>query len=281
MRQFRGRHIDWRRQFVVFKEYLDGGGGVVNVRYNGSHCGSNAFLEILTATFESRGNQANIEKPDGISIRLDPRNYKVRYLSGIRGEFDRKLGRAPTQSSASVVLPASTQILSQNTAAGNQTIEANINIDMAPMMYAESHDWVASLSESLNTHLRTSRFMLVLVAGTSEEQQDFWSTLWPQLSRLTSQGLLLVRLLDEASSDYKKILDECAADSEVVLQSSLDVDSSEHAIDDIADIIKEILPDQDGIRGKDQALGYVYGHMDDVSALHNGLISFISLLQNR
>ncbi|WP_157969706.1 hypothetical protein [Pseudomonas huaxiensis] len=281
MRQFRGRHIDWRRQFVVFKEYLDGDGGVVNVRYNGSRCGANAFLEILTATFESRGDEVDIEKPVGTSIRLDPRNYKVRYLSGIRGEFDRKLGRTPTQSSSPVALPGNAQILSQNTAGGNQTIEANINIDVAPMMCAESHDWVASLSASLSDYLSTSRFMLVLVAGTSEEQQDFWATLWPQLSWLTSKGLLLVRLLDESSNDYAKNLDECAADSEVILQSSLDESSAEHAIDDIANMIKEILPGQDSVRGNDQALGYVYGHVNDVSALHNDLISFITLMQGR
>lgn len=281
MRQVRGRHIDWRRQFHALEQYLNGEGGVVNVRYTGGQCGANAFLEILTATFETRADFYNLSKAAGVSIRLDPRNYKVRYLSGIKGEFDRKLDRQPMPSSLGAMLPSNSQILSQNSAAGDQFIEATINIDINPVMSAESHDWVSSLASSLSDHLRTKRFLLVLVAGSSKEQQEFWSVLWPQLSPLTSQGLLLVRMIDESSSDYKKVLDECSADCEISLQSTLDDKSVEHAIDDIATLIGEYVPTQEPGRGKDQALGYVYAHVRDVSSLHNGLISFISLLQSR
>lgn len=80
------RQIDWRRQFKKLEPYLNGRGGVVDVRYRGRSSGSNAFLSVLKSQFENRPDATKVQ---GDSIRLDPQNYKVSrsmsLMSGLNG----------------------------------------------------------------------------------------------------------------------------------------------------------------------------------------------------
>jgi hypothetical protein len=272
----KARHIDWRRQFSQLDKYMDGAGGVVNVRHRGVNCGVMAFLGTLTATFESRGETHTPKKCDGVSIRLDPDNYKVRYLMGIRSEFERKLGKQSFKIERRMKIDLEGQILTQNTAGGDQHIEAVLNIDPDPLMSAERHDWVSAVVEALRDHLKTKRFMIVLACGSSVEQREFWSSLWGRASELIHDGLLLVRIIDEDAHDGTVLLDACPGDCDVTLNAALADSAVKDAIEDIAQLIRETVPGQSEASCIDLAKGYVLSRKDSVSALHNGLLSFTS-----
>lgn len=270
-------HIDWRRQFSKLGPYLDGKGGVVNVRCRGVSCGANAFLTILKSEFKSRPHTA---KSLGVSIRLDPANYKVRYLSGIRSEFARILSMQPLMKP----MPASKfaeaeKVLCNNTAGGDQHIEANFYFDSDFDRTAERNEWVSLLVSELREHLKTKRFMIVLLAGSSEDQAEFWSSIWNRVNDLTSDGLLLVRMIDDEMGGNTRDLHECEYDCEVTLAPLLDGEDVGHAIEDVTALISDRVPGNDAVSNANVAKGYVLSNKHDVSALHNRLLSFIADLQ--
>jgi hypothetical protein len=275
MTRRKARHIDWRQQFRQLDRYMDGAGGIVNVRYRGTNCGVMAFLETLTATFESRGESSALQKSVGVSIRLDPDNYKVRYLAGIRGEFERKLEKPlRIEKRASFSFRLEGKILTENKVGGNMNVENILNVDSDPLMAAERNDWVSALIEALRDHLKTKRFMIVLTSGSTNEQREFWSCLWNMASELLQEGLLLVRMTDESDAHATDHLDMYPSDCSVTLSAELTDNAVNHAIDDIARIILEHVPDKNEHSARDLAKGYVLGRKDNVSALHNGLMAF-------
>lgn len=269
------RHIDWRRQFKKLQPYLDGKGGVVNVRYRGASCGANAFLSILKADFEHRPAAA---KPHGASIRLDPENYKVRYLGGIRSEFGRILGKQSlkTQTSLPTQMVVESDVLSHNSAGGNQHIEANFNFDADAYWAAGRNEWVSLLVSELREHLKTKRFMIVLLMGSSEDQAEFWSSAWNQASELTREGLLLVRMIDEEAQDLRHRFDECEHDCIVTLNAHLDGDDVAHAIEDVTAVILDQDSSGERASAEQSARGYVLGHRHNVSELHSRLLGFMN-----
>ena len=270
-------HIDWRRQFSKLQPYLDGTGGVVNVRYRGTNCGANAFLTLLKSDFQSRPQTT---KPSGVSIRLDPENYKVRYLAGIRSEFSRILNKPlltkPMPASMFVEAEA---VLSNNTAGGDQHIEANFYSDSDSDRTAERNEWASLLMSELREHLKTKRFMIVLLGGSSEEQAEFWSSIWMMAKELTSDGLLLVRMIDDDVNDITRDFNECEYDCEVTLTSLLDGQDVEHAIEDVTALILGKVHGYDTVASANFAKGYVLSNKHDVSALHNRLLRFIADLE--
>ena len=278
MAKRKAKHIDWRRQFSLLDQYMDGAGGVVTVRYKGEDCAVNAFLETLTATFETRGDLRTLSKAEGLSIRLDPDNYKVRYLLGIRGEFERKLGMklAPIKS---VSLAFEAPILSHNTAGGDQHIEAFLNVDADPFMAAARHDWVSMLCEALRNHLKTRRFMLILSWGSSDEQSEFWSSMWGRVSELVEEGLLLIRFIDENAVEAERVLDSCICDCDVRLVTTLTDSAVQHAIEDVAKMICELVPGCGEAESLNVAKGYVLSRKDSVRELHDGLMGLACSLR--
>lgn len=275
------RHIDWRRQFKRLEPYLDGQGGVVNIRYRGSSCGSRAFLSILKDEFKHRPNAT---KPAGVSIRLDAENYKVLYFNGIRSEFARVLGKAalnqalPALKSGAVAVAA--PVLSHNTATGDQNFELHVHSDMDPDRAADRNDWVSRLIVELREHLRCHRFMIVLLEGSSKDQSEFWTSLWMRASELREAGLLLIRMIDEELPETTHPANQCAHDCEVILLPALDPEATGHAIDDVTALILDQLPQHGNPSvAAGEAKGFVLGHRDNVQMLHDRLVGFIGDLQ--
>lgn len=273
------KHIDWRRQFNKLQPYLDGVGGIVNVRYRGATCGANAFLSILKSDFEHRTSAA---KPSGASIRLDRENYKVLYHGGIRSEFARILGKPslsrPMPMPAGIVFDA--PMFSNNDAGGIQHFEANFDFAVDPIWVENRNDWVSLLISELREHLKTRRFMIVLLEGSSEEQAEFWSSIWKQANELIREGLLLVRMIDDEVPDVSRRLNECEHNCEVTLGPLLDGKDVEHAIEDVTAIIQEQYPGQELASSAKLAKGYVLGNKDNVSMLHNRLLQFMDDLKD-
>jgi hypothetical protein len=269
------RHIDWRRQFQKLQPYLDGQGGVVNLRYRGDDCGINAFLAILKSEFAHR---ISATKNEGVSIRLDPDNYKVRHLAGIRGEFARLLGQPAPAAQTPPALPIGREILSGNMAGGDQRIEAHLYIDNDPHLAIERNAWAAWLALELRAYLEHRRLMLVLWTGASKDQSEFWSCLWTQINELTRDGLLLIRMIDDTNPDADLQLGQCHCNCEVRLTAELVGDDVKHAIEDVARLIIDMYPDRTPSECELLARGYVLGQKDNVSMLHNGLLTFTSSL---
>lgn len=272
------KHIDWRRQFKKLQPYLDGKGGVVNIRYRGASCGANAFLSIFKSEFERR---PHAEKVLGTSIMLAPENYRVRYLAGIQNEFSRIMGKPSLVRSklASMIVDAS--VLSNNTAGGAQHIEANFYLSNDTHMIIERNEWVSCLISELRDYLKTKRFVIFMLCGSSDEQAEFWSSIWNQANELTREGLLLVRMIDEEVAADTRHLDmyEYEYDCELTLPPELDGSDVEHAIYDVAALIADKIPSQDSVRTESYAKAYVVNNKNDVSALHNRLWKFIADLQ--
>lgn len=276
------KHIDWRRQFNRLKPYLDGKGGFINIRYNGSSCGVNAFLLIFQSEFENRSQAKN---PRGAFIMLAPENYRVRYLAGIRSEFSRVLSDPLLAKCDKTIFPFDVSVLCNNTAGGDQHIEANFDLTNDHYMVIERNEWVSSLIHALREYLKTNRLAIIMLSGPSSEQSEFWSSIGSQAKELTQEGLLLVRMINEKvdlnRSDFDMYEHIYEHDCEFTLPSELDGENINYAIDDIAALISNRIPKQDSNCDKNiaYAKAYVLLNKDNVSNLHNRLYSFISDLE--
>lgn len=169
--------------------------------------------------------------------------------------------------------------MANNVAGGNQQFEANFNFDLDPLWTSERNQWVFRLADELRRHLQTRRFMIVLLAGSSDDQSEFWSSLWTQVRELVDEGLLLVRMVDENSEGHDYRPEECRHDCEVVLAPLLDGDDVAHAIEDVSALIQESIPGMDAEGAAREARGYVLGHRYNVSEVHDRLLRFVSDLQ--
>jgi hypothetical protein len=121
--------------------------------------------------------------------------------------------------------------------------------------------------------LKEGRMMIVLDSGSSVDQEQFWASLWSQAEGLVDEGLLLVRMIDESLVDKVAQLGMYAVDCDIVLNRSLSENAIPHAVEDVAALIREYLPDEDEDSLLKMARVYVVSHKDDVSSLHNKLIS--------
>lgn len=270
--------INWRQQFQKLQPYLDGDGGVVNVRLKGPNCGVNAFLSRLKSEFIDRPSAV---KRLGKSIRLDPENYKVRYFPDLRNEFARVLNNPSLKvDHMGSILAIDSAVFSNNSSGRDQKIEANIYLENDDCNLATSRDqWVSSLVSELRNYLKTNRFMIILLEGASEDQNEFWSILWRQASELIHEGLLLVRILDDNAQDIIDRLDKCVCDCEVILYPQLRDSDIPHTIEDITSIIEDNLPSEKTASSAALAKAYVLLKKENISLLHNSLLSFISDLQ--
>lgn len=266
------RHIDWRRQFEQLDRYLDGAGGVVTVRYNGERCGHTAFLGTLKAAFEARSNGRTLAKPEGISVILNAEDFKARYLAGIRHAFDDLLGQPAVAKPLNVEVSGT--LVSNNTAGRDQNIEAVFNIDTESQQVSEQHEWVSTLCSALKDHLKSRRIMIVLMSGSTEDQSKFWTSLWSRASQLIEDGLLLVRLIDEAAPASGNTGMPLTSHCEITLPTELSESAVRHATEDIARILREHFPSKDESSRLNFAQAYVALRKRNITELHDGVVRF-------
>ena len=190
--------IDWRSQLGALQPYLDGQGGIVKIAYRGQQCAPYAFLGLVTSLFEGRGENKALQKPKGLSLRIDRNNYATMYMSGIRRQFE-TLMQVPLPRPVSAGHGVAAEMFSHNTAGGSQSFEYHIS-DSDVSLQMRRDEWVSAMCEVLKSYLCTGRFMLVLMHGPTADQSEFWSQLWSAgLASLVDEGLVLVRMADESS----------------------------------------------------------------------------------
>ncbi len=276
--------IDWRRELAQLQPFLDGKGGVACVRYDGQRCAPNKFIATLTSVYEGRWDGSQFAEASGTwrSLRIDPENYKMRYLSDIRKEFARKLmiqlplPVTPGQSSGPI------QVASNNTAGGAQTFHTSVEFhgDHDAVLAFRRDAWIQALRAELEQFLRGGHFMVILVHGSKEEQREFWDDLWHGgMSDLLPVGLFLVRMIDRTDTPTGEHHRAAAPDVEITLPLDLGAEQQADAMEDIANWISRRLPvytyDQAWLLAK----GIVIAHADRVDDLHSSTGLMITRLQ--
>lgn len=231
--------IDWREEFAHLNPYLDGQGGIVHICYQGESSAPSAFLNTLTSEFEHReGNRS--------SIRIDHEVYSVRYLSGIRDEFVRKMQLELPERYGVEDAHAPLNIAADIEAGGNVDVNVsdvtqNTYIGENPALMSRNRlDWSKNICTQLEEFLKDSQIMVVINHGSKEDQDEFWRYLWKDgLERLVDAGLLLVHMID-VSDQANGIHDLAPAPHlEINLPTSLGKIEQEHAIEDLTEIIME------------------------------------------
>jgi hypothetical protein len=277
--------IDWRNQFADFKQFLDTNRGVAHIRYAGERCAPNSFAEALTSLFEGRTTDQEPMAANDFSrsVRIDRDNYKVRYLSGIRTEFMRKMKLELPSPISGDRFSQAVHIASNNTAGGNQNINTRIYVydnEVSLRFYRDK--WIKSLCHQIKDFLQNHRFMVILMHGSKEDQQEFWDDLWHKgMSDLVNYGLFLVRMIDTSDPLVGEHHYAAQPDYVIPLPLELDHDGQDHAIDDLANFIIRRVPGLSIQNARDIAKGYVLAHTQDIDRLHNQLIGFMLNLKQK
>lgn len=271
--------VDWRAQFRQLEKYLDGMGGIVEVRYHGIQCAPEAFVNVLTDCFESRPH--SLPKQEGAAILLDQCDYEVKYLSGIKRVFEQKMKlRLPERNHSGISFAS--EVLTNNSAGGNQYIDVEFNTGPSDVEKEEyQQNWMEALCVILEAFLKEKRLMIVLKQGPSEEQVAFWRDFWPHARCLVQQGLLFVKMVDLSSLNAENLIDKTQHHSVITLPIEFDDTQTKHAIDDVAKIIEQEVPQFDAASSRLIAMGYVEGKRSNVRDLRDGLVALISKLENR
>lgn len=270
--------IDWRKQFQQLDKYLDGTGGVVEVRYHGNQCAPHAFVGVLTDSFESRPH--NLFKQEGAAILLAQGDYDVRYLSGIKRAFEQRLKFQLPEKNLSGLSFAS-EVLTKNSAGRDQFIEVEFNAGPSGVIMEEyQQNWTAALCVLLEAFLKEKRLMIVLHQGTSKEQAEFWRDFWPHARHFVEQGLLFVKMVDLDCPDANNLIDKTQHHCLITLPSEFDDTQTNHAIEDVAKLIEQEVTKYDATASRLIATGYVWAKRSNVRDLRDGLVLLISDLGN-
>jgi len=264
--------IDRRKEFAALEPFLGGQGGVVCVRYYGEVSAPNSFVATLTALYEGVwvGGKYIQRQQIRRSLRIDRNNYKVRYLPEIRSEFSRKMKLDISVETRRVA--ETLNIGCNNTAGASQFIDVGIQygaVSEADQIW-QRDAWIKDLCGELRRFLEHGRFMIILMHGNKNEQQEFWTTIWNGgMADLVPHGLFLVMMIDETDKDVGQYYNYAPShDVEIFLNPNLDQTQQTHAIDDIAAWACRWL-DCDYSEAYNYAKSYVASNMDDLNRLYS------------
>jgi|GEM_PF-4426335 len=262
--------IDWRDEFTGLAPYFNGKGGIVRIRYTGERCAPSAFIATLTSEYECK---------DGIdaswrSIRIDREVYSVRYLSGIRYEFVRKMKLVLSEAYVVEGSLSPLNVFTDVEAGGDLRAEVSnvtqhnyFSGDNAVLMSRNRGRWVKELCGQLTDFLVASHMMVVLNHGSSEDQDEFWRYLWQDgLEKLAS--LLLVQMVDVSDTSTHLHTLAPTPDLEIDLPWALTARTQQHAIEDLAEIMVRQLPRMPMEEARLRADTLVHTHVNDIPRLH-------------
>src|SRR5438270_1042204 len=274
--------IDWREELAQLGPYLKGRGGVVRVRYAGERCAPSAFLATLTSEYEFKDDNRNWQ-----SIRIDHQVYSVRYLSGIRDEFLRKIRLRLPKAYGISEASASLAVLTDVAAGGdvhadvsNLTLNQYSGGDNAALLSEARDRWIKPLCEQVAEFLNGGHMMVVVNHGSRESQDEFWRYLWRDgLERLAISGLLLVHMIDvsDASAHIHDLAPPAHVD--VDLPAALGVAAQDHAIEDLTGFILREIPRINPDQARAAAHALVVTHADDIPRLHGKYFGYLLTLR--
>ena len=263
--------IDWRELFTQISPFLNGQGGVVRVRYAGERCAPSAFLGALKSKYECKEDNRYWR-----SIRIDREIYSVRYLSGVRDEFVRKIGMHLPDAYGAGGAAAPLNILADVKAGGdvqadisNVTQNNYFNGDNSALMSEFRGRWVTDLCGKIAEFLKVGHIMVVVNHGRHEDQDEFWRYLWQDaLENLIDAGLLLVHMVDNSNASIGMHDLAPTGHREIDLPTALSGPAQDHAIEDITEIILRAIPQMQPSDARLRADTLVRTHVDDIPRLH-------------
>ena len=276
--------IDWRGEFAQLAPYVNGKGGIVRLRYAGEPCAPSAFLSTLTCEYEHKDDNR-----DWRSIRIDREVYSVRYLSGIRDEFVRKIGLDLPEAYRVEGAPSPLKVFTDVEAGGdihadvsNVTQNVYVNGDNPALMSRSRGRWVNELCGQLSEFLIAGHMMVVVNHGSPEDQDEFWRYLWQDgLEGLVDAGLLLVHMVDV--SNGTTVVHDLAplGHLEVDLPTALSPAAQNDAIEDLTEIIEREIPDIPFDEARLRADTLVRTHVNDIPRLHRQYSSLLMQMRQQ
>lgn len=265
--------IDWREEFAALEPFLIDRGGVVRVCYQGRACAPIPFVQTVSSAFERRATNGR-----RTSIRLDRQVYSTRYFADVREEFLRKLG-TPTRAGLRRDVPQ-VLIASGNHSGGAMQIETTVNVGGDIVAMAEGRKaWVSLVKEHAEAYCKSGRLMVVIMAGPSDDQDEFWRHLWRYgLSDLTESGLLLLHMVDTEKPDAKCSEEAPSPDLELHLPTALDVARQTQATEDLVSILCKEIPGLSLESARASAKTLVHSTRFSVETLHDGFAGLLPTL---
>lgn len=261
--------IYWRDQLGQLAPYLNGRAGVIRIRYMGRPCAAPAFLSLLKSEYEIKNDNHT-----WVSIRIDHEVYSVRYLSGIRDEFLRKMQLDLPAADAIDRPPAPLTIFTEvdagrdvNAKVSNVVQHNYLGGNNVALMSRNREGWIKELCNQLEHFLAANHMMVVMNHGSRKDQDEFWRYMWQDgLERLGR--LLLVHMVDVSEGVY--VVHELAPtpNLEISLPIGLGMAAQEHATDDLADIMTKQFSNMTKEEAKARADTLVRSHLDDIPRLH-------------
>lgn len=258
--------INWREQFDALEPYLDGAGGVLEVRYpDADRCAPNAFIQTLTSEYEFAAKPGRY-----VSIRLDPDDYNTRFLAGVRETLRLKLGFAepPVQSG-----PGGTFGSNNDSGGGAMTVQMTIHqTDSDPAQARALTAWREDFIGKLDGLLSSGRrVMIILGEGSEGAHRAFWRELWRAgMAPLTKKGLCVVSMLHAPDGRTRLSPDAARADLIVDLPTGYGAGEATHAVEDVTAIF-QVKAKLDPTQATAVARTLIFEHQQNVGALHGAV----------
>lgn len=274
--------IDWRDEFAELAPYVFDSGGVVRVRYVGVQSAPTAFIQALSADYDSRHERWQ-------SVRLDRSDFNVHFLEGVRSVFERKMRLDLPQSAGDPAGEPSIAIGTDidgerdvNLCVGDVIQEVHIHGDSDVHLFRDRDRWIDTLCQQLRDFLADGRMMVIMAHSEPAEQDEFWRYMWQdRLELLVGKGLSLVHLLDVGNGD-RSIHDLAPAPNRTInLPTAFNASQKVHAAEDMTNILLTEISDISEREARLLADALTTTHYGDIPRLHAEFPALLNELQKR
>lgn len=267
--------IDWRKQRQGLQSFLDGRGGVVQVKvYPGA--AAHKFANIVTEMVENAGGTVLCIHGDGWT----------RYFPDLVAFLESRLEVVPAEVQPSTTINVATHLR----AGGNVTI-TGVTINHVESAETERNRLMQALYRRCTTiiahtsQLLKNRRVVIVLLGTDSYDADtlsaFKTILWDGgLNRLTSQGLVLLDFYAATHVWRDNDVWPLPSDAFLTLASEYEGDAWAHAQQDLA----HYLMNSNAASNEDAASLLAEGILASVegpAALYNKLSAILQQLLNR
>lgn len=272
--------IDWRDEFRELEPYIAGSGGVVRVRFAGSQCAPNAFIQALSAEYDARHERWQ-------SIRLDRGDFNVRFLPGVRSVFERKMRLDLPQTVDDPASAPSIAIATDIEGEGDIKIEVG-DVNQEVRNYGESgvrlfrsrDRWIDALCEQLREFFNKGRMMLILNHSDPVEQDEFWRYMWrDRLEQLLTNGLSLIHFVESGNGGCSVHELSAAPNSMIDLPTAFNASQKTDATEDMTRIFLNEVPGISEDEARYRADTLTKTHYRNIPRLHAEFPAFLNELQ--
>lgn len=234
MAKLDGYRLNWRSEFRRLEPFLNGKGGVAELRYASEHAAPLKFNYLLKEAFAAPRNGPCC------SLRVDHEWFTTRHVLGVLDEFDRLLMDLGVAVGAPETEDASISILKDIEVAGD--MEAHIHGLVVNQGGSPKDAYLRKRAKCTFAAVKLfvesgGRLMIILNDMPRKQQTDFWSQIWNAgLAEAAGDHAFLV-IHSGPETDQRRHHDSPEPDIRIMLPETVE-DGSErddHFFDDLID----------------------------------------------